>query len=198
MKSFLSFLLENTNPVTVKVMHGAGGLFTSFDAGKARMKNDFFGGGLGYFTDSHEIARSYAKGASKETKTPHVYHTTLKMDNVFDVDHDFTGSKLQRMLPKDTEKFARHAGLLNAGNMENRDSILNDLESGRTTLKGHQLFWGLSEGGTKTTAARNHLMKHGYDGLRYNGGENMKGAIRHNVYVPYHAKSITIHKVEKL
>lgn len=203
MKTFNQHLYESSekskNPVTVTAYHGSGHKFTEFSQIHAKIPNDFYGGGIGYFTDSHPIAKTYAVASSKITRTPHVYHTELNMQNVFDVDHKFSGKKLIRLLPKDTKEFAKSAGLLNASNMDNENSILGSLERGDIELTGHQLFWGLSKGGTKTAQARDHLIKRGgYDGLRYNGGVNMNQETRHNVYIPYNAASIKIHKVERL
>jgi len=72
---------------------------------------------------------------------------------------------------------------------------LSKLSRGDMELTGDQIFKGLSGGGVNTAAARDHLIRNGYDGLRYNGGANMD-AERHNVYIPYNANSITIKKVE--
>lgn len=203
MKAFKEHLYESApeakNPVKVDTFHGSGHSFTEFSQIHAKIPNDFYGGGIGYFTDSRKIGESYAKASSKVTRTPHLYHTTLDMKNVFDVDHKFSGKKLTGLLPKDTRAFAKHAGLLNASNMDQENSILGNLERGDTELSGHQLFWGLSEGGTKTAKARDHLIRHGqYDGLRYNGGVNMKQDTKHNVYIPYNADSISINKVDRL
>lgn len=203
LKAFSQYLFESSksakNPVTVTAYHGSGHKFTEFSQIHAKIPNDFYGGGIGYFTDSHPIATTYAIASSKVTRTPHVYHTELKMNHVFDVDHKFSGKKLTNLLPKDTREFAKSVGLLNASNMDNENSILGSLERGDTELTGHQLFWGLSKGGTKTSQARDRLIKHGgYDGLRYNGGVNMKQETRHNVYIPYNANSISIKKVERL
>lgn len=198
MFSFKQFIAESENPVVVKGYHGAGRFFHKFDQSKARIKDDFMGGGIAYITDHKPISHNYAKSAAKETKTPYVYHVTAKMDNVFDVDHEFTGEKLKRLLPKDTEKFASSAGLIGLHNHEHKHRILSDLESGKLTLKGHQVFAGLSHGGTKTANARKHLIKKGYDGLRYNGGVNMNQATKHNVFIPYKDEAINIDHVEKL
>lgn len=203
LKSFNQHLFESSestkNPVTVTAYHGSGHKFTEFSQIHAKIPNDFYGGGIGYFTDSRDVAGTYAHASSKVTRTPHVYHTELKMDNVFDVDHKFSGQKLKNLLPKDTREFAKAVGLLNASNMDNENSILGSLERGDTELSGHDLFWGLSKGGTKTAQARDHLIKRGgYDGLRYNGGVNMNQATRHNVYIPYNAHSISIKQIERL
>lgn len=196
MKSFLQHLeekVQNLNSVEVNVYHGTGhGPITEIDPDKAKIKNDLFGGGQGYFTDHHGMAKSYAKGPN-----PHILHAKLKMKHVFDVDHKFSGDSLKRLLPKDTRKFASHAGLLNAGNAEHADRILNCLERGETELTGSQVFHGLSEGGTKTKKARHHLQKNGYTGLRYNGGQ-LFGGTPHNVYIPYNKEDIHIHTAEKV
>ena len=196
MKTFKEFLKEETNPIKVQAYHGSGRKFDEFDQRQARIKNDFYGGGIGYFTSNPDVAATYAKSMSKETKTPHVYHTTLNMNNVFDVDHKFSGEKLKGILPDDVESFARGAGLMKLGT--DKYKVLSDLKSGNTELTGHQVFKGLSRGMNDTAKARDHLISKGYDGIRYNGGENMKMATKHDVYIPYRADSIEIKKVEKI
>lgn len=188
------------NPVEVNVYHGSGHHFTEFSQKHAKLPNDHMGGGIGYFTDHHDMAKSYAKARSKDAKThtPYVYHTKLKMHNVFDVDHHFHGKKLTHILPdeKHHEHFARGAGLLPAGSDKYR--VLAKLKTGDVKLTGHQVWKGLSHGNVDTAKARDHLVKKGYDGLRYNGGENIGGATKHNVYIPYNKNSIHINKVKKL
>lgn len=184
------------NAVEVDAYHGSGHKFDKFDQGKARIHNDHMGGGVGYFTSDHDVAKTYAKSMARtaKTNTPVVYHSKLKMNNVFDVDHDFHGDKLKHVLPheKDHEDFARGAGLLKYGS--DRHQVISDLRDGKTKLKGHEVFKGLSKGGTATARARQHLIKKGYDGMRYNGGVNMNMAKKHDVYMPYNADSISIHK----
>lgn len=188
------------NPVKVDAYHGSGRLFGKFDPSKARVKNDNYGGGI-YTTSSKKVGISYAKTMARKQKTgtPHLYHTTLDMKNVFDVDHEFTGDKLKHVLPDDEKKhedFARGAGLLRLGG-EDKYSVLSKLRRGELKLTGDQVFKGLSRGGVNTAYARSHLISKGYDGLRYNGGENMNTE-RHNVYIPYNTDSITINKVSKI
>lgn len=189
------------NPVVVDAFHGSGKRFNQFEQRHARIPNDYMGGGVGYFTDNKDVAKTYAKSMSKyhKTGTPYIYHTSLKMDNVFDVDHEFSGEKLKHVLPndpRDHENFARGAGLLPYGS--DRMSVLGKLRSGDISLSGQQVFKGLSRGGVDTAKARDHLIQKGYDGIRYNGGENMDMDTRHNVYMPYNADSISINKVTKL
>ena len=202
-KQYISLLEEiETNPVTVNAYHGSGRVFDRFDQKQARIPNDHMGGGIAYFTDNHDVSKTYAKSMAKsqKTNTPHVYHTTLNMKNVFDVDHQFTGDKLKHVLPDDHrehEAFARGAGLLKLGG-DDKYTVLDKLRNGKITLSGSQVFKGLSRGNVDTAKARNHLITKGYDGIRYNGGENMNMATRHNVYMPYNADSIQINKVQKI
>ena len=198
MLTYKQYLYENVtpNPVEVDAYHGSGRRFDKFNQSFGRVKNDFMGGGIGYFTNSHHVAKSYAKNGARfaKTDTPLVYHTKLKMHNVFDVDHHFHGDKLKHVLPDESkhEEFARGAGLLRAGT--DKYDVLSKLKHGHLKLTGHQVFQGLSKGGTNSDDARDHLIKKGYDGLRYNGGQNMDQAEKHDVYIPYKADSITIHK----
>ena len=190
-----------TNPVTVDAYHGTGRRFNNFDQRQARIPNDHMGGGVAYFTDNLDVGKTYAKSMAKsqKTDTPYIYHTTLNMKNVFDVDHEFTGEKLKHILPNDPrehEDFARGANLLKVG--DDKYSVLNKLRNGDMKLSGAQVFKGLSKGNVNTARARDHLISKGYDGIRYNGGENMGMATRHNVYMPYNADSISINKVSKI
>lgn len=202
MMSFKEYLKEEIghNPVEVNTFHGSGRRFSEFNQSFGRVKNDFMGGGIGYFTTHHGVAKSYAKNGARfaKTDTPYVYHTKLKMHNVFDVDHHFHGDKLKHVLPDEDkhEEFARGAGLLRAG--VDKYDVLSKLKHGHLKLTGHQVFQGLSRGGANNDAARDHLIRKGYDGLRYNGGQNMDQAERHDVYVPYKAGSIHIIKVTKI
>ena len=189
------------NPVVVDAWHGSGRIFRKFEQIHARIPNDYFGGGIAYFTDDHGVAKTYAKSMAKSqgTKTPFIYHTRLTMRNVFDVDGEFTGPELLHLLPdneKEYEQFARGAGLLRLG--VDRYQVLSDLKNGNVKLNGKQVFFGLSNGGINTARAREHLIRKGFDGIRYNGGENMNMAVRHNVYIPYNANSIKINKITTL
>lgn len=204
MKTFKQFTeqvqskLEDTNPVEIDAHHGSGTPdITEFKQEHARVLNDHYGGGVAYFTNKRHIAHKYAKAMSKKTGTPTVYSAKLKMNNVFDVDHEYTGDKLKHVLPDDErehEAFARSAGLMSPGT--DKYKVLSDLKKGNTKLTGKQVFYGLSRGGVNTAKAREHLKKKGFDGLRYNGGENM-GEERHDVYMPYNANSIEIKGKEK-
>lgn len=189
------------NPVVIDAYHGSGRLFRKFEQRHARIPNDYFGGGIAYFTDDLGVAKTYARSmaSSQGTKTPHIYYTRLTMRNVFDVDDEFSGPSLKNVLPdneKEYEMFARGAGLLRLG--VDRYQVLADLKSGNVRLSGKQVFFGLSNGGINTAKARDHLIRKGYDGIRYNGGENMNMAVRHNVFIPYDANSVQIKKITVL
>lgn len=198
MQSFKSYLNEavSKNRFSGTVYHGSGSRFNKFDQRKARVANDYFGGGVAYFTDKIPVAITYAKSMAKNTGgDPLIYEVQLKLNNYFDVDDKFTGEELKKVLPKDVEGFARGAGMLKLGS--DKYKVISDLKSGVVTLTGHQVFKGLSKGMTSSDAAREHLRKIGYDGLRYNGGEHMS-APRHNVYLAYNANSVKIKKRMKV
>lgn len=205
MIKFSSFIKLNeqieTNPVKVDVYHGSGQKFNKFDQKQSRVLNDNMGGGTAYFTNDLVVASTYAKSMAKsqKTNTPYVYHTTLNMQNVFDVDHEFTGEKLKHVLPndpKDHEDFARSSGLLKFG--DDKHTVLNNLRSGKANLTGEQVFKGLSKGNVNTAKAREHLESKGFDGIRYNGGVGVENAIKHSVYIPYKPGSIKINGIAQL
>lgn len=175
---------------TGNVYHGSGSVFEKFDQGKARIANDYFGGGVAYFTDDFPVGITYAKSMAKKTKEqPIVYTVKLSLKKVFDVDDFFNGKNLISILPANLDDFARGAGLMTM--TADKYKVLYDIKNGLINMTGHQVFLGLSRGMNNTAAARKHLTAKGYDGLRYNGGVNM-GAKRHNVYLAYDANDIQI------
>lgn len=177
---------------TGTVYHGSGTLFEKFDQGKARIVNDYYGGGVAYFTDDFDVGITYAKSMSKKTKQdPIVYTVKLRLKKVFDVDDYFSGKDLTSILPANIEDFARGAGLMSLN--ADRYKVIYEIKSGLVNLTGDQVFRGLSRGMNDTAKARKHLTAKGYDGLRYNGGVNM-GAKKHNVYLAYDANDIEITK----
>jgi hypothetical protein len=171
------------------VYHGSNSVFTKFDPSKARIKNDFFGGGVGYFTDSMPIGIQYARSMSKGGGSPILYTCNVTMRKMFDTEDTFVGDDLIRIMPDDVEGFARGSGLLRYGN--DRIKVITDLKSGKVSMKGVDVFRGLSSGMNQTAKARAHLASKGYDGLRYAGG-TITGAVRHWVYLPYRADSIEL------
>lgn len=171
------------------VYHGTNKEFAAFDAKQARIPNDYYGGGIAYFTDSRDIAIQYAKAMMKKGGGRKiVYNVELNLKNIFDVDHTYDARPF--IEKGKTEEFARGAGLLSLGT--NKFSVIASLESGSVKLTGEQIFRGLSRGMVNTAKARDKLKQLGYDGLRYNGGINMQTGSHHNVYLVYHPENIRI------
>lgn len=187
------------NHVYLTAYHGSNSIFDKFDQSKARIANDFYGGGVAYFTDDHGVGKQYAKAMSKKGGVPTVYKVSLRFSNLFDVDHQFTGDDLTKLIGtahSDIDAFARGAGMLKPG--VDQYAIKAELKNGTTSLSGDQVFRGLSRGMVNTAAARAKLINVGYDGLRYNGGLNMNAATKHNVYLAYFANDIRIISKESL
>lgn len=173
--------------------HGTNARFSKFDQRHARIFNDFYGGGVAYFTDNVKVAVTYAKSMSKKGGSPIVYEAHLNLRKVFDVDHKFIASELTKFYTKKTlEDFARGAKLLRPD--VDKYTLLGRLETGSLELTGDQVFRGLSQGMVHTAKAREKLVELGYDGLRYNGGLNMEMMTRHNVYLIYNAEDAQIVK----
>jgi len=190
-KTFKEFITEE-RVSGVTVYHGSNTRFSAFSQDKARILNDFYGGGIAYFTDDKKIGIQYAKAMSKKSGEPLLYECKINLKNCFDVDSKFTGPELAKLVKKiGTEQFARQAGLLNYGS--DKYKILAQLEKGTIEINGDKVFKGLT--GTISTAKGREILKDlGFDGLRYNGGLNMKQTVQHNVYLPYYAESIKIVK----
>ena len=189
MLSFNQYLSEGS--FKGKLYHGSNAVFTEFKQSKARIPNDFYGGGVAYFTSNYDVGVTYAKSMAKSKGgKPVVYEVDVRIKNIFDVDDVFTGQDLKDILPKDTEEFARGAGLL--GMNADKFTVIVRLEMGKLKLSGKEVFMGLSKGMNQTAKARDHLISKGYNGLRYNGGENMGMATKHDVYLIYKAKDAKI------
>jgi len=194
--SFGKFITEEKFSGTA--YHGSNSFFSKFDAKKARIPNDFYGGGIAYFTTDREVGINYANGMAKKTGEPVLYEVMLRLKNIFDVDHKFTGKDLTKLIGDDVDSFARGASLLSYG--VDTFAVLSSLKDGKKVLTGEQVFKGLSRGGITTAKTRAILIRNGYDGLRYNGGINM-GLKRHDVFLAYHPESIKIidrHKIKTI
>jgi hypothetical protein len=188
MLSFKSFIAESKGFVGT-VYHGTNARFEKFDQRKSRIVNDNYGGGVAYFTDSLNLAVTYARNMSKKQGgDPIVYSVELKLGKLFDVDHTFTGKELVDILPVDVKDFARGAGLLGLNADEYK--VISSLKPGSIKLTGEQVYRGLSKGNTQTAKAREHLIEKGYDGLRY----NMPVTPKQSVYLAYNADDIRILK----
>lgn len=181
-----------------QAFHGTNQNFIAFSQDKARLINDFYGGGVAYFTSKREVAEQYAKAmAKKYGGDQYIYTVRLTLKKTFDVDNEYSGQELAKMIKNDPEAFARSAGLLNYGVGADKYTIISDLKSGNMHVKGDQVFKGLSRGMVNTANARKMLQTMGYDSLRYNGGLNMGMATKHDVYIAYNASSIKIIGVRK-
>lgn len=178
--------------------HGSNALFKKFDQGKARIVNDFYGGGVAYFTSSKDVAKTYANAMVKaKGGEKYIYEVNVNISKIFDVDDTFTGKELTKFFnPKDAEDFARGAGLMKAGS--DRYDVLSKIKEGEYKLTGDEVFKGLSKGMSLTARARQKLIDLGYDGLRYNGGLNMQAATKHDVYLVYNADDIHIKNIVRV
>jgi hypothetical protein len=181
----------------ISVFHGSNAKFKEFAAKSKRVENDFFGGGIAYFTDDQKVALTYSRAMTyRYGGEEYLYKVDLNLDKVFDVDTIYSGAELQKFFAYiKVEAFARGAGLLKLGT--DKYSVISALELGHFTLTGHDVFKGLSQGNVNSSGAEKILMKLGYDGLRYNGGDNMSAG-KHNVYMPYYANDITIRNTFKV
>jgi hypothetical protein len=190
---FTEFLTERA----ATLFHGTNMNFKEFSKDKARVANDFYGGGVAYFTDDKNVAWTYGKSMTKTKKEgqPIVMTVQTAFHKTFDIDDQFSNQDLVNLLPADIEEFARGAGLLKMGT--NKYEVIAKLKAGKMTLTGKQVFMGLSNGMNQTAKAREFLISKGYDSLRYNGGENM-GQKHHNVYIAWTNNGINILKREAL
>lgn len=174
------------------VYHGTNELIDRFDQSKSRVVNDYYGGGVAYFTESLDSARTYANGAFKRKNSGerYVYVARLATRKVFDVDDVFTGKELQKFFQKrtDVELIARGAGLLTAG--KDKYVTIGQLEAGEMELTGDQIFKGLSKGMNYTAKVTEFLKNMNYDTLRYNAGGY--GTPKHSIYIAYDSSNISI------
>ena len=175
------------------VYHGTNQYFDKFEQSKARVINDYFGGGVAYFTVSKEIAHNYAKSmVNNKGGEKYVLEVELNINNLFDVDHMFKGKELSQFFKDnaEAETFARGASLLKFG--VDKYSLIPKLMDGSMEVIGKDVFNGLSIGQTKSAAAREKLKKLKYDTLRYNGGVNMQQTIKHDVFIAYKSENINV------
>lgn len=174
------------------LFHGSNQSFDKFSQSKARLLNDYYGGGVAYFTNDPKVAQTYAVSmVRKYGGDRYIYNVDLRFKKMFDVDEKFTGKELSKFFTgrSEIEAFARGASLLSYNS--DKYAVMGALELGHMTLTGEQVFKGLSRGMNQTAAARSVLVKLGYDTLRYNGGSNM-GAAKHNVYITYKPDNVLI------
>lgn len=192
-------IFEVIQKAPAKVLyHGTGKVFDKFQQSEARSPNDYYGGGVAYFTDDYEIAVQYAHSTSKRYTDgiPTVYTAQVNIKNHFDVDETYSGKFVANIISNiDSDAFARAAGLLRLG--AKQFAVLSALERGDTELTGDQIWKGISANNVKTEQARKILQASEFDGLRYTGGIQTQGKL-HNVWLPYDKSSIKILKTETL
>jgi hypothetical protein len=175
----------------ITAYHGTNVKFSRFDRARARISNDNFGGGI-YLADDIRVAKQYANAMAKKYGGERIiYKINANMQKIFDVDAEFTGKPLLKLIQgNNLEAFARYAGLLSLG--VDKFKVLSGLKDGSATLYGSQIFRGLSHGMVQTAKARDRLEKLGYDGLRYNGGNVQLGATAFNAYIAYNVMDLKI------
>lgn len=181
---------------TIIAYHGTNQKFDKFSQEKARLSDDYYGGGTAYFTNTEAIAKTYARAMVRKYGGSNViYKVELRLNKIFDVDDIFTGKELTKFIKSgNTEQFARGAGLLSLG--KDKYKTLASLVAGDVQLSGKEVFKGLSNGMVNTARAREILKRLNYDSLRYNGGE-MMGGTKHDVYIVYKDSDIKILDVKE-
>jgi hypothetical protein len=173
----------------INAYHGTNAIFNKFSMDSAKIQNDYYGGGF-YFTPNLEVAKIYAKSAVRKTGGKEViYRVQLNLKKTFDVDKEYTGDELKKLIIPNFETFARSAGLLSLG--KDRYAIMADLKDGNTVMTGAEVFKGMSNGMVNTAKARDHLKRLHYDSLRYNPVQH-SDRIKHEVYIAYNAASVRI------
>jgi len=176
-------------PATIKLYHGSNQIFKQFEQSKSRVANDFYGGGVAYFTDDIDAAITYSKSMAKKGGDKTIYEVDLKISKIFDIDDYMPLEELHTIYGNDNKKyedFARGAGLLKYG--VDKYGIITKLQEDDLDVTKDQAFKGFSKGMTRTSEAREILKKLGYDSLRYNAN---RGA---SVYISYNANNIRIYK----
>jgi hypothetical protein len=155
----------------------------------AKIQNDYYGGGF-YFTPNLEVAKIYAKSAVRKTGGKEViYRVQLSLKKTFDVDKEYSGDELKKLVGSNFEMFARSAGLLSLG--RDRYAIMADLKEGNTVMTGAEIFKGMSNGMINTAKAREQLKKLKYDSLRYNPVQHANRT-KHEVYIVYNEANVRI------
>ena len=185
----------------MNLYHGTSNVFDKFDEKYARLKNDFYGGGLAYLTDSYEIAKSYSKASKKYDKSdkiPRILTVKTSFKKTFDIDKEYVDDDFLKLISSiDIDKFSRGAGLMSLGS--DTSAVKYNVKKGNVNLKGDQIYKGLEKAfNNQTYKVRKHLEKCGFDSLRYNGGLQIKTEHEHDVYIAYRASTLKIIKVEEL
>lgn len=171
--------------------HGSNAIFKSFDANRARLQNDNFGGGVAYLTTNKNLAVTYAKSMSRRGGEPIIYTVKTNFKKTFDTEKLFQGKDVLRFIrDMKVEDFAKGAKLLVYG--IDKFTVINNLKSGITGLSGKQIFDGLSNGNTQTLKAREVLIKLGYDSIYYKTPDR-----NNDIYITYKDTNLRIDKIER-
>lgn len=173
------------------LFHGTNTIFKKFDASRARLQNDNYGGGVAYFTTNKNLAITYAKSMSRRGGEPIIYTVKGDFRKTFDTEKLFNGKDVLKFIKEiKVEDFARGAKLMVYG--ADKYTIINNLKSGITGLSGKQIFDGLSNGNTNTLNARKILIKLGYDSIYYKTPDRIN-----DVYITYRDDNVKIEKAER-
>lgn len=171
--------------------HGSNSIFKEFDASRARLQNDNFGGGVAYLTTNKNLAVVYAKSMARREGEPIIYTVDANFRKTFDTEKLFNGKDVMRFIRElKVDDFARGAKLLTYGS--DKFTVINNLKSGITGLSGKQIFDGLSNGNVNTLKARQILIKLGYDSLYYKTPDKIN-----EVYITYKDSNVRISKIER-
>lgn len=187
------------------VYHGTAARFDEFGQENARVENDYFGGGLAYFTSSRRVAYGYARSAMLRTKSkiPYIIYVGVQFDKLFDARNTskWSGERVLAFIQEvglrsdQVEAFIRGAGLLDMSSLQGRSPhvVKSAFMSGKIELDGESIFMALSRVLGNMAQARKKLMSLGYDGLCHIGGEITKDKLnrgKHTVFISYDKKTI--------
>lgn len=201
MISFKEFIKES--PVSGVFYHGSGNDFDKFEQSASRSKNDLFGGGVAYFTDNIDVARSYSTNAARRRdsldQTKILYTVRLNLKKAFDTTVKELDSKLVSQLipdkPSEQDHFGRDLKVYKGD--VNRHNFIFKIKSGEVKVSGEALWNAISSRGTNTVKGRNTLKSSGFDGLIYEGG-HITRQVKHKVVIPYNPSSIKIINKEEI
>lgn len=178
----LSNVWKEGNGYVVQVYHGTGNEFKKFDL-KYADKTAFYGPG-GYFTESPELAQTYA--TTERGSKPNVVATILHIKKPFDTRKQFTTGEIEQLnleLPKSKDL---------STSLSPRERTGTGRWAYNQLLK--KLGFGNNEGKSDIEAkirTTEYLKKLGYDAIVYTGGQEV-GDIPHTVWVMLNAKGIEL------
>ena len=97
--------------------------------------------------------------------------------------------KTQKNQHSDSLPFLSNARLITFGT--DRSELISKFKSGELSLKGDNLFRGLSDGMKNTSKVKDILLKMGFDSLKYKIDTNV-------VYISFSDQNIKIEKIETI